>query len=380
MKIMSIAGARPNFMKLAAIARAIDEYNAAKPSTPILHIIVHTGQHYDEKMSQGFFNDLGIPKPDINLEVGSGSHAVQTAEIMKRFEPVLLTEKPDALLVVGDVNSTIACTLVAAKIEYPSGSTRKRPVIVHVEAGLRSFDRDMPEEINRILTDAISDMLFVTEQSGVENLKTEGVDGKKIFLVGNVMIDTLRHHLEKAAKSSIKEELGVDFRYALVTLHRPSNVDYPASLQPLVDCLLYVAQLVKIIFPLHPRTRNNLERFGLLSALQENENISIIEPLGYLNFLNLVQDADVVITDSGGIQEETTFLQIPCVTLRENTERPVTVTEGSNYLVGTAPEKIKSTVKNILAGARKKGNVPQFWDGKAGERIIAAIVEAVARN
>lgn len=380
MKIMSIAGARPNFMKLAAIARAIDEYNAAKPSTPILHIIVHTGQHYDEKMSQGFFNDLGIPKPDINLEVGSGSHAVQTAEIMKRFEPVLLTEKPDALLVVGDVNSTIACTLVAAKIEYPSGSTRKRPVIVHVEAGLRSFDRDMPEEINRILTDAISDMLFVTEQSGVENLRAEGVANHKVYFVGNVMIDTLHQQLQKARKIDIKSRLGVDDFFGLVTLHRPSNVDRKETLQPLFEALAEIAERIPLVFPMHPRTKNNAGKFGILANIENKQGITITEPLGYLEFLNLTSSASIVITDSGGIQEETTYLGVPCVTLRDNTERPVTVEVGSNYLIGTDCKKILETATSILDGKGKKSKNPPLWDGEAGKRIVNIIAESLVNR
>ena len=374
-------------MKLAAIAHAIQRFNVdfhnRNPQTqtpdPITHIIVHTGQHYDAKMSQQFFDELEIPRPDINLEVGSGSHAVQTANIMKRFEPVLMDERPDVLLVVGDVNSTIACTLVASKIQYPPQNTRSengpptRPVIVHVEAGLRSCDRDMPEEVNRILTDAISDLLFVTEQSGIDNLKNEGVQDDKICFVGNVMIDTLQQHLQKARNATIKEDLGVDYQYGLVTLHRPSNVDSADTLKPLIDCLSYIASSKKLIFPVHPRTRNNMQKFGLWPLVEENENIILIDPLGYLDFLNLVQGADIVITDSGGIQEETTFLEIPCVTLRENTERPVTVTEGSNYLVGVNPDTIKSTVDSILAGSTKEANIPKYWDGMAADRIIAKI-------
>ncbi|MEA2096131.1 MAG: UDP-N-acetylglucosamine 2-epimerase (non-hydrolyzing) [Candidatus Cloacimonadota bacterium] len=378
MKIMSIAGARPNFMKLAAIAHAIKKHNrslsVAKSDESLNHIIVHTGQHYDKKMSQQFFDELEIPKPDINLEVGSGSHAVQTAEIMKRFEPVLMKETPDILLVVGDVNSTIACTLVASKIEYPLGHGRKRPVIVHVEAGLRSFDRDMPEEINRILTDAISDLLFVTEQNGMDNLQEEGVAPEKIHFVGNVMIDTLQHHLRKADESTVKSDLGIEQPYGLVTLHRPSNVDSPKRLLPLIECLQIISQQQRLIFPIHPRTKNNAEKFGLLKMLEDNDNISLTSPLGYLDFLHLIQNADLVITDSGGIQEETTVLNVPCITLRENTERPVTVTQGSNYLIGTNPEKILSTVNLILSGKGKQAVIPKYWDGKAGERIVNILV------
>ena len=378
---MSIAGARPNFMKLAAIARAIEKHNQQLNKTnnsrnPLNHIIVHTGQHYDAKMSHSFFEDLGIPIPDINLEVGSGTHASQTAEIMKRFEPVLLEETPDVLLVVGDVNSTIACTLVASKIHYPKDHKRLRPLIVHVEAGLRSFDRDMPEEINRILTDAISDMLFVTEESAITHLQREGVEKEKIYFVGNVMIDTLHQHLEKAAASTIKKQLEISKPYILVTLHRPSNVDSKEALLPLINCLHSIAKQRLLVFPLHPRTRNSLKNFELLKGLEENPRIVLAEPLGYINFLNLIKDADIVITDSGGIQEETTVLKVPCVTLRENTERPVTVTEGSNYLIGTNPEKIQATVELILSGKGKMGSIPELWDGKAGERIISILVDA----
>lgn len=371
-KLMSIAGARPNFMKLASIANAVKNHNNVSHSA-IKHIIVHTGQHYDQKMSESFFKDLGIPEPDINLGVGSGSHAEQTAEIMKRFEPVLLQEQPDVVLVVGDVNSTIACTLVASKIQYIDNNSLRRPIIVHVEAGLRSFDRSMPEEINRILTDALSDMLFVTEQSGVENLKKEGIAADKIHFTGNVMIDTLKNHLMKSAKSTVKQSLGINSSYALLTLHRPSNVDAIDTLSPLISCILEISTLIKIVFPVHPRTQNNLKKFNLFKALEDAPNVLLTSPLGYLDFLNLTQTATMVITDSGGIQEETTFLQIPCITLRNNTERPVTVTEGSNYLIGTSTEKIIETASQILNGNKKESVIPELWDGKAGERILSII-------
>ena len=383
---MSIAGARPNFMKLAAISRAVEKFNLQQNNTsvgndqPIEHIIVHTGQHYDQKMSDSFFLDLGIPYPDINLEVGSSTHAVQTAEIMKRFELVLMEKNPDVLLVVGDVNSTIACTLVAAKINYPAQLHRRRPVIVHVEAGLRSFDRDMPEEINRMLTDAISDMLFVTEESGVENLLREGIPKEKIYFVGNVMIDTLKQHLVKAEASTIKQRLNLYLPYILVTLHRPSNVDQSETLRPLVDCLIKIAAKRHIVFPVHPRTRNSLEKFDLWQRLEENLSITLTAPLGYLDFLNLVKDASFVVTDSGGIQEETTVLNVPCVTLRENTERPVTVTAGTNYLIGTDPLVIIETVDIIMNGNGKKGEIPPLWDGKAGDRIVRCLKEKIMNN
>ena len=394
-KLMSIAGARPNFMKLASIARAVQAHNEKTNQTnnthepAIKHIIVHTGQHYDQKMSDSFFKDLGIPEPDINLEVGSASHAQQTAEIMKRFEPVLLEENPDVLLVVGDVNSTIASTLVASKIEYPSTWHRKRPILVHVEAGLRSFDRDMPEEINRILTDALSDHLFVTEQNGIDNLVKEGVSAEKIHFVGNVMIDTLISHLKKARKSKIRDTLLIDDRYGIVTLHRPSNVDRPETLQPLIKCLNEISRDIPLYFPIHPRTLNKVREAGMESlfnwtifdksnkqtnSAKPTNQLILLPPLGYLDFLNLVEKAHIVITDSGGIQEETSYLKVPCVTLRENTERPVTVTEGSNYLIGTDQKKILETVNQILSGKGKTSQIPKYWDGNAGERIITKLV------
>lgn len=378
MKLMSIAGARPNFMKLASIAKAITEHNISQvTSENIQHIIVHTGQHYDEKMSHSFFTELEIPEPNINLEVGSGSHAEQTAEIMKRFERVLLTELPDVLLVVGDVNSTIACTLVASKIVYPERAFVSRPIIVHVEAGLRSFDRSMPEEINRILTDSLSDLLFVTEQSGIENLAKEGVASSKCYLVGNVMIDTLQYHLEFAKASKIRQRFFFDGAYILTTLHRPVNVDHVENLKQIVDCFIEISNKQPIIFPLHPRTANNLKSFGLLRLLEKTETIWLTPPLGYLDFLNLIVHATMVVTDSGGIQEETTYLKVPCITLRENTERPVTVSTGSNYLIGTDPKTIRSTVSKILDGQGKESSVPLLWDGNAGKRIVEIISKTV---
>jgi len=388
MKVMSIAGARPNFVKLAAIANAIGKYNfllntgekqVSQPSK-IDHIIVHTGQHYDTKMSQVFFDELDIPRPNINLEVGSASHASQTAQIMIKFESVLMREKPDVLLVVGDVNSTIACTLVASKIQYTAQASVRRPLLVHVEAGLRSFDRRMPEEINRILTDNLCDLLFVTEDSGIENLKNEGIDEKKIHFVGNIMIDTLLRFLPKADQSRIKEKLNINSKYILSTLHRPSNVDSFNTLEPLIKCLLEISRHKTLVFPLHPRTKNILKYTELYNELHENSNIILTEPLGYLDFLNLLKGSELVITDSGGIQEETTFLGIPCITLRDNTERPVTVRDGSNYLVGTNPEKILEAVRIIFSGQGKQVKRPKYWDGLAGDRIIKAIVERVQKG
>ncbi len=394
MKILSVVGARPNFMKLASIDKAIKEHNSRPGNIFIENIIVHTGQHYDERMSECFFDELGIPRPDTNLEVGSGSHAVQTAQIMERFEPVLLNEKPDVLLVVGDVNSTIATTLVASKAEYVD-SDRKRPIIVHVEAGLRSFDRDMPEEVNRILTDNLSDILFTSEEVARENLIKEGVPQEKIQFVGNTMIDTLISNKEKALrintlsnilendvnlKRSVKDPAAdhkAGIPYGVVTLHRPSNVDDPDSLGYLVECLHKIASRLVLIFPLHPRTRNKLEDFKLYDSLIENENIIVTRPAGYLEFLNLLISSSLVLTDSGGIQEETTFLKVPCVTLRENTERPVTVSMGTNYLVGTDTANVIQTSFSIIDGKGKKGEVPPLWDGGAGARIVDILTKSV---
>ena len=375
---MSIAGARPNFMKLASIADAVDNYNNSKPvyyTNRIQHIIVHTGQHYDHKMSKSFFEDLGIPKPAINLEVGSGTHAHQTSEIMRRFEEVLLRETPDILLVVGDVNSTIACALVAAKIQYPAEHSLQRPIIVHVEAGLRSFDRNMPEEINRILTDSLSDLLFITEKSAFLNLQKEGCHPEKIHFVGNVMIDTLKRHLQKAKESRIYDILNINAPFGLITLHRPSNVDHPELLKSLVDCFSLISNDLKLIFPIHPRTKNNLDKFGLMPVLKDAENIKLIDPLGYLDFLSLINKAELLLTDSGGIQEETTYLGVPCITLRENTERPVTVTEGTNYLIGTNTKIIFDTVSLLKEGKGKYATIPRLWDGNAAERIIKILIE-----
>ena len=383
MKIISIAGARPNFMKLASIAHAIENFNVNKPADSkhsIEHLIVHTGQHYDYKMSESFFDDLCIPKPTFDLEVGSGTHAQQTAEIMKRFEEVLLRETPDILLVVGDVNSTIACALVAAKIEYPPEHVLQRPIIVHVEAGLRSFDRGMPEEINRILTDALSDLLFVTEESGLNNLKNEGCKSEKVHFVGNVMIDTLKYHLQKANETTITTDLRLNRPFGLITLHRPSNVDDPVLLKTLIECFVELSHYLNFVFPIHPRTRYNLNKFGIMSLLENAKNIVLLEPLGYHDFLGLINQAALLLTDSGGIQEETTYLGVPCITLRENTERPVTVTEGTNYLIGTDTKKISDAVLLILEGKNKAAKVPKYWDGKAGDRIIKILVENIDKS
>ena len=358
-KILNICGARPNFMKIAPLMRAFADTPGVEAR------IVHTGQHYDEAMNKAFFDDLNIPRPDVNLEVGSASQAVQTALIMQRFEPVLVREEPDAVLVVGDVNSTIACALVAAKLLVP---------VIHVEAGLRSFDRTMPEEINRLLTDAVSDLLFVTEPSGLENLGNEGVDPAKVHLVGNVMIDTLLQHRELAAGSNVLERLGLSMRgFAVLTLHRPSNVDDPAVFGRICDALEQIQHEHTIVFPVHPRTRANLARNGLAQRLEAMPGVRLLEPLGYLDFLKLLDSAALALTDSGGIQEETTVLGVPCLTLRENTERPITIEQGTNRLVGTDPRKILAGYRAALS-AERNARIPELWDGNAGRRIADIIV------
>ncbi|MFA6550667.1 MAG: UDP-N-acetylglucosamine 2-epimerase (non-hydrolyzing) [Candidatus Gracilibacteria bacterium] len=356
-KIICVCGARPNFMKIAPIMRAFN--NNGRFTT----LLVHTGQHYDEKMSKSFFDELEIPKPDVNLEVGSGSHAVQTAEVMKRFEPVVLDFKPDYVLVVGDVNSTIACGLVAVKLGVK---------LIHVEAGLRSFDRTMPEEINRVLTDAISDLLFVTEQSGIDNLKNEGANSDKVHFVGNVMIDTLLANKEKAENSDILEKLNLEKKkYAVITLHRPSNVDDMDNLSKIISAFEVIQNNLKLVFPIHPRTKKNMENTGLKARVDAMNNLILLEPVGYLDFLKLTANAAIVITDSGGIQEETTILGVPCMTLRENTERPVTVTEGTNCLVHIETEDILKHYKVIKASNFvTNGRIPKFWDGNAADRIV----------
>lgn len=363
LKILSVVGARPNFMKVASLAKAIDGHNEQKKSPLIDHIIVHTGQHYDEKMSKLFFDELEIPRPAYNLEVGSGSHAYQTAEIIKRLEPVVLQERPDFVLVVGDVNSTFAGAFVASKLEMK---------IIHVEAGLRSFDRSMPEEINRVLTDAISDLLFTTEQGAEENLIREGIAKDKIYFVGNVMIDTLLKHKEKSDHSTILKQLDIKpHKYGVVTLHRPSNVDNRENLKNILDALKEIDRDLPIIFPVHPRTREKIIEFGI----DRLKGIIIIEPLGYLDFLKLMKESRIVFTDSGGIQEETTVLRIPCITLRENTERPVTITSGTNVLVGTDKGKIIREAQQRLNSHRCEYSIPPLWDGKAAERIVNVIIK-----
>ena len=414
MKIMIVVGARPNFMKAAPLVTAIREHNerttAASPGKPsvasekIQQILVHTGQHYDKAMSDSFFVDLELAKPDVHLGVGSGSHAAQTAEIMRRFEEVLLRERPDALVVAGDVNSTVACALVAAKVSW--GPTGTRPLIAHVEAGLRSFDRTMPEEINRILTDHLSDLLFVTEESGVRNLRNEGIPENKICFVGNTMIDSLLAFKEKSEKSVILEDLGLRAnghkqgstngasRYALLTLHRPSNVDDRATFLSILEGLEELSESCPIVFSAHPRTRKRIVEFALEHFFQADngdqpangansahraKGIRLLEPLGYLDFLCLMKHAALVVTDSGGIQEETTCLGVPCVTVRENTERPVTVTCGTNVIAGTRKENIREVVNAQLRG-KADARIPEKWDGKAGARLVEIIATHILNN
>jgi UDP-N-acetylglucosamine 2-epimerase (non-hydrolysing) len=346
-------------MKIAPIMRAFET------ASDFETLLVHTGQHYDENMSRLFFDDLGIPRPDINLEVGSASHAVQTGEIMKRFEPVVLDFKPDYVLVVGDVNSTIACGLVAVKLGVK---------LIHVEAGLRSFDWTMPEEINRILTDRISDLLFVTEQSGLDNLAKEGIDSDRVHFVGNVMIDTLMANSERAKKSDILNRLGLREKgYAAITLHRPSNVDDLEKFAEIIVAFEEIQKDLKLVFPMHPRTRSNIKDSELERRIKAMSNFILLEPLGYLDFLCLMSNAAFVMTDSGGIQEETTILGVPCMTLRENTERPVTITEGTNRLVHLTSEDIVKNYHDIKKGV--SGRTPKFWDGQAAARIVKIIVD-----
>ena len=359
-QVLCVAGARPNFMKIAPVMAAFAE-------TGIAAQLLHTGQHYDAAMSDSFFADLGIPPPDHHLEVGSGSHAVQTAEVMKRFEPVLESVQPQAVLVVGDVNSTIACALVAAK---------RGVRVIHVEAGLRSYDRGMPEEINRVLTDQISDLLFTTEKSALANLAREGIDPARVEFVGNVMIDTLYRNLERAVPAS--QTLGAALpQYAVLTLHRPSNVDDPATLAALLDVVGEMSRRLPVVMPLHPRTRGSIEKFGLSVRL---DGLHVLPPVGYLEMLGLMRDARLVLTDSGGIQEETTALGVPCLTLRENTERPITLDEGTNTLVGSRPEAIRVAFEEVLRGGGKAGRIPEYWDGRAAMRIAHTLQDWLPRQ
>jgi UDP-N-acetylglucosamine 2-epimerase (non-hydrolysing) len=379
MKVLSVVGARPNFMKIAPIIAAINRHNAGS-ADEIRHVLVHTGQHYDANMSGAFFTDLQLPTPDVWLGVGSGSHAVQTAEIMKAFEAVLLTEKPDDVVVVGDVNSTMACAVVTAKIAFDAAGARPR--VAHVEAGLRSFDRAMPEEVNRVLTDHLSDLLFVSEESGLRNLQHEGIPPERIHFVGNTMIDSLMACIDKAAASTVLDQLGLRTLaggisdYALLTLHRPSNVDDPGAFLNILAGLDELGHACPIVFPVHPRTRHRIEQFGLRPEVN-GMRIAPIDPLGYLDFVAVMMNARLVVTDSGGIQEETTCLGIPCVTVRDNTERPVTVEHGTNTIAGTTTPQIRAAIRRQLE-RRSGGVVPEKWDGDAATRIVDVLVRAGA--
>jgi UDP-N-acetylglucosamine 2-epimerase (non-hydrolysing) len=353
-KILHVVGARPNFMKVAPILAQLRRRDGVK------QVLVHTGQHYDAKMSDVFFRDLGMPDPDVHLGVGSGTHAQQTAKVMVEIEPVLVRERPDVVVVAGDVNSTVAVALVAAKMGV---------AIAHVEAGLRSRDWTMPEEINRVLTDRLSDLLFTPSRDGDENLRQEGIDPARVHFVGNVMIDSLRAALPRARESRIHQRLELARgNYALATLHRPANVDDPVALGRLLSALTEVAAQVPVVFPIHPRTRARFPR-GL-----DAPGLRLVEPLGYLDFLALIADAKLVMTDSGGIQEETTALGVPCLTLRENTERPVTVEVGTNQLVGTDPARAVAAADEVLAGRARRGRIPELWDGRAAERVAGVLV------
>src|SRR5688500_8697559 len=363
LKVINVVGARPNFMKVAPIMEAME-----RRKREFAPLVVHTGQHYDSMMSDTFFSDLEIPQPSIHLKVGSASHAVQTAAVMERFEPVVLEKKPDWVLVVGDVNSTLACALVCAKLGVKVG---------HVEAGLRSRDRTMPEEINRLLTDQIAQLLFTPSEDAGENLRAEGVGDERIRFVGNVMIDSLFKHLARAKESEVRRNLGVsDQEYAVLTLHRPSNVDDAETLGRIVDALEEISDRLPIVFPVHPRTRKTISEFGFGDRIKKTKGLRLVEPLGYLDFLGLFSQSRLVLTDSGGLQEETTVLGIPCLTLRENTERPITVEQGTNTIVGTNPEKITNAAFAALNGSLTTSRqVPALWDGHTADRILDALLE-----
>ena len=395
-KILSVVGARPNFMKVAAICEAIKEYNSNGDVAELDHVLVHTGQHYDRNMSDLFFNDLDLPTPNLFLGVGSGSHSVQTAKVMEGFERVLLSEKPNVVIVVGDVNSTVACAL-ATKKTWCSGQSYESdfiPKLAHIEAGLRSSDRTMPEEINRIVTDSISDYLFTTEESANLNLQREGIPENKIHFVGNVMIDTLLRYRSKAKEAAILTDLqlcegGQVKPYAILTLHRPANVDHRPTFSRIIQSFLELSRHMPIIFPAHPRTLKQIQETDLgdyfvdhfmdgPEAWDSRVRIRLVPPLGYLDFLQLMSHANVVLTDSGGIQEETTILGIPCITLRDTTERPVTITHGTNELVGADPEAILRAFSRVLRGVRQLSPPPRLWDGNAAKRIVQILAQECA--
>lgn len=360
-------------MKMAPVHKELSKYKSK-----IKHLIIHTGQHYSRGMSDVFFSELELPNPDIHLGVGSKSHAEQKARIMVEFEKIIIKEKPDLVMVYGDVNSTTAASIVSSKILSEEG----RPVpVAHIESGLRSFDKSMPEEINRMITDILSEYLFVTEPSGVRNLRQEGIDEKKIFFVGNTMIDSLKFYLKKTAKSSILKELCISEKnYALATIHRPSNADSKVNLNKILNIFKSINKInpeTEIVFPVHPRTLKMIEKFGLRKSFEEIKNLIITDPLGYLDFLKLTMNAKYVITDSGGIQEETTYLQIPCLTLRENTERPVTSEIGTNVICGLNERLITRKIREIESGKFKKGRTPRLWDGEAAKRIVKILLKKI---
>ena len=380
MRIHLIAAARPNFMKIAPLYHALKKEPWAEP------VIVHTGQHYDLNMSDVFFQDLELPEPDIHLGVGSGTHAEQTGQVMMAYEGILIEERPDLVIVVGDVNSTVACTLAAVKIPEDRGQktedrerrkgVRKtgRPLVAHLEAGLRSFDRTMPEEINRMVTDTLADILWTPSPDGDDNLIREGVAGEKIQRVGNIMIDSLEMLRESIQKQTVCEELGLKVgEYGLVTLHRPSNVDDPEILERLCQALVRIAQKIPLVFPIHPRTRKNIENLQLMPALEKEEGLIISEPINYIRFMNLVFNCRLALTDSGGIQEETTYLGIPCLTLRPNTERPITIDQGTNRLVTL--ESLEDCVDEVLSGKSSKAGKIELWDGQTAGRVVDSIKE-----
>jgi UDP-N-acetylglucosamine 2-epimerase (non-hydrolysing) len=366
MKIILVAGARPNFVKIAPLMWELEKQKKKHPE--LEYLLVHTGQHYDKNMSDSFFEDLEIPDPNYNLGVGGGTHAEQTAKILVEFEKVCMNEKPDIVLVVGDVNSTIACALVAQKLNIK---------VAHVEAGLRSFDRNMPEEINRLMTDVISDYLFITEKSGMQNLKKEGVPKDKIFFVGNVMIDSLIHIQKKLDHENLLQKMNIEkHKFAVMTLHRPSNVDSADELKKMLGHIKKIQDIITVVWPMHPRTLNNLKKYGLEDELKQMPHLIITEPLGYKEFMVLLHDAKCVLTDSGGIQEETTYLGVPCLTLRNNTERPSTITEGTNILLGQDWDRAYSEMKKIVEhNEQKPHTIPKYWDGKAAKRIIKILIE-----
>lgn len=372
MRLLHVVGARPNFMKIAPVLRAVDAQASAQ-GLDVEQLLVHTGQHYDERMSEVFFQDLGLPRPDIFLGIGSGSHAEQTARVLTALEKVVLEHRPQVVVVAGDVNSTLAAALVAAKAVIP---------IAHVESGLRSFDMTMPEEVNRIVTDRLSALCLTPSPDGDENLLREGVEPARIERIGNVMIDSLQRALPASDRlaPSVLGPLGVSEKnYALATLHRPANVDDPEVLSRLVSALVDVSRDIPVVFPVHPRTRARIEETGLAAAIDGAPELRLVGPLGYLEFQALTSRARLVLTDSGGIQEETTALGVPCLTLRENTERPITVTEGTNTLVGRDPERIAPAMRRILDGEGKTGRTPELWDGRAGERAAAALLSRFGR-